>query len=262
MFFSWKQKTKQAKKEGETLPFPLFDMHCHMLCRVDDGARDEAEMYRMIDLSYADGIRGICFTPHFQFEFYGDNRERVARAFDIAGAYAKEKYPELSLYLGNELFYHADALSYLMSGTCRTLNGSRYVLMDFEASVESRKIEAAVSRLVSHGYRPVLAHLERYHCFGTDTRQAEEFCRMGCLIQVNASSFDGEWGRVAKKRADKLLSRGLVYAIASDSHHTDVRAPGLSACGARVADTYGEQVARRLFYDNPVRLMKNERVGG
>ncbi len=266
MLFSGKRakQGKQEKQQGlkpASLGFPLFDMHCHMLASVDDGAENEAEMYRMLDLSYEDGIRMICFTPHFQLDFYGDNCDESLSSFEKAKAYAKEKYPDLSLFLGNELFYHADALSHLMQGTCRTLNGSRYVLMDFNSGVELREIRSAVTQLLTHGYRPVLAHLERYPCFGLNLHPVEELCRQGCLVQVNASSFDGEWGRAAKKRAEKMLSRGVVYAIASDAHHAEFRAPGLSGCAARVAEEYGEGLARRLFYENPLRLMKNERVG-
>ena len=233
-----------------------------MLSGVDDGATDDAEMCRMLEMSYADGIRGICFTPHFQYAFYGDNRRASEQAFARAKKYAEEHLPGLSLYLGNELFFHADALEYLMDGSCRTLNGGRYVLTDFDSEVPLGQIKSAVSQLISRGYIPVLAHVERYSCFGRDIRPIGEFRRQGCVIQVNASSFDGEWGRDAQRRAKKLLSHAVVHVIASDAHHADFRAPGLSACAYRVAEKYGEAYARELFYENPLRLMQNERLPG
>lgn len=240
--------------------FSTFDMHCHILCGTDDGAATEEEMFRMLDMSYADGVRGICFTPHYQYTFYGDNRDAGASAFERAREYAAKNYPDMELYLGNELFYHADALEYLNRKECRTLNGSRYVLMDFESDVSLHQIQKATSQLISHGYRPVLAHVERYAHLGTGIKQVEEFVAEGCVIQVNASSFTGEWGRMAKWRAKKLLSHYVIHVIASDAHHENFRKPGLSACANWISDKYGEDYARELFDANPRKIIRNERI--
>ena len=48
----------------------FFDLHTHLLCGVDDGARSPEEMYAMLDMAYEDGTRAMCLTPHFSPYFF------------------------------------------------------------------------------------------------------------------------------------------------------------------------------------------------
>ena len=43
----------------------LVDIHCHMLPGIDDGAKDIKTSWSMIDESVSQGVKCICFTPHF-----------------------------------------------------------------------------------------------------------------------------------------------------------------------------------------------------
>ena len=118
----------------------FFDLHSHMLCRVDDGTRSEEEMYSMLDRSYADGVRGLFLTPHFSPGMFGDTRETAKESFALLTAYAKEKYPDMELFLGNELGYYDGCQRALEAGDCNTLAGSRYVLVDFSEYEEFNTI--------------------------------------------------------------------------------------------------------------------------
>ena len=62
----------------------LADMHIHVLCGVDDGARTEEEMRAIVTKSYEEGVRVMCVTPHFHPRYFGDNREAVQTAADAA----------------------------------------------------------------------------------------------------------------------------------------------------------------------------------
>lgn len=240
---------------------PLFDLHCHMLSNCDDGAENDEEMFQMLEMAYANGIRGICLTPHFHYGFYGDNREKSRLAFERLKAYGAEKHPDLELYLGNELFYHQDALTHVRSGACRTLNGGRYLLFDFTQDEGFWEIQEAIFRIAGLGYRPVLAHTERYTALRGKRKQIEEFVSKGCIIQISAGSLFGEWGSGAKRLAKKLLRSGLVHAVATDAHHATVRKPELAKSVEWISEKYGEEYARELFYENPRRILNNEQVG-
>ena len=41
----------------------LFDVHCHMVPGVDDGASDLEESLAMLKMEYRDGVRNIIVTP-------------------------------------------------------------------------------------------------------------------------------------------------------------------------------------------------------
>lgn len=70
----------------------------------------------------------------------------------------------------------------------------------------------------------MLAHIERYRALMEDTYKLEEYIEMGCLVQVNISSFvTGKHS--LKKKLFKLLDTGHIHLIGSDCHNLDSRPP-------------------------------------
>lgn len=115
----------------------LADIHIHLLFGVDDGAKDEDEMHAILDAAYQAGTRVLCCTPHFHPGYFGDNYDKVNAAFKRLSSYVQKTYPDMALYLGNELRYEPECVNWLRQGVCRTVNGTRYVLVDFsEAAPE------------------------------------------------------------------------------------------------------------------------------
>ena len=81
------------------------DIHIHALAGVDDGPSDEEEMFAMIDEAYDQGVRAICFTPHWYPVSFGNNSEKALAAFDLVKSYILAKKVKMHLFLGNELRY-------------------------------------------------------------------------------------------------------------------------------------------------------------
>ena len=44
----------------------LFDVHCHMVPGVDDGAADLEESLEMLKMQHEVGVRKIIITPHYR----------------------------------------------------------------------------------------------------------------------------------------------------------------------------------------------------
>ena len=42
----------------------MYDLHCHILPGIDDGARNMDEALSMAELAVADGVHGVVLTPH------------------------------------------------------------------------------------------------------------------------------------------------------------------------------------------------------
>ena len=81
--------------EANSLPkgrirMKFADIHNHTLAAVDDGAKSEQMMYRMLDAAYADGTRILCLTPHFHPGFFGDNRNASEDSFQKLQSYAAQ----------------------------------------------------------------------------------------------------------------------------------------------------------------------------
>lgn len=228
------------------------DIHTHMIAGVDDGAKDTAEMYALLDASYKDGARNICCTPHFHPGYYGQNGSRSLKNFQKLRQYAEQKYPDLKLFLGNELHYSQGCLEWIGDGLCRTLNGTRCVLVDFEPDTRYRVIEDAVMSFLCRGYVPVLAHVERYACFWKRSRFIKRLHDTGAVIQINASSVLGAHRHSGVK---KILQEHVVDIVASDTHNLDSRPPMLSAAYEEVVQKYGEEYANAIFVLNPTAVL-------
>ena len=57
----------------------IFDMHCHIVPFVDDGAEDMKEALAMLKEEYLQGVRGIIVTPHFRLGMFETSFEEVKK---------------------------------------------------------------------------------------------------------------------------------------------------------------------------------------
>ena len=239
---------------------PIFaDVHNHSLFGLDDGAKSREDCEAMIAASYEEGVRHLCFTPHHHASYYKPDRALIEERFGEICAWAQERYPDLKLYLGNEVFGYSEGLLALQSGAACTLGGGRSALFEFG---DSERLVYLLNRLRearSLGYIPVLAHAERYECLYKDISRVEELLRHGVQIQVNAASLVRRFGFRERRFIKRLLSKDLVMLIASDAHDMSSRKPALRDAYAYVRKKYGEKRADRLFYENPCRLLSADK---
>ena len=246
--------------------FDLVDIHCHALSNVDDGAASEEAMKAMLDIAYNDGIKSICFTPHFKtYEFASEEEIRtyihsIDENFLLAKEYATEKYSDLNLFLGNEIMYHSDFFDSLESDFCKSINRSSYVLIEFQPSTSRYDIENVISRILRKGYKPVIAHIERYSAFVRKPDLVFELRSLGAVMQVNARSIlKFRFGKIARF-LKLLLKRRQVDVVASDGHDSSIFTPTLSKSMLYVSKKYGENYAEKIFSKNPLSILNNEKI--
>ena len=238
----------------------FFDMHTHFLCGVDDGAKNEHESHALLRMAYADGTRAVCLTPHFNPYLFGDTSAASERAFERLREFAAEEFPDMELFLGHELGYYDSCLSALGEGRCRTLAGSRYLLVDFSFAVSFSVLRQAMDRLLQMGYVPVLAHAERYRTLGFHFKWLYEFVACGGLVQLNAGSAIGEFGRFEQKQFKKIVTAGLAHVISSDGHNTETRKPLMSVCLPLLETLATPEQIQKLTWDNAYAIVHNERL--
>jgi tyrosine-protein phosphatase YwqE len=64
-----------------------------------------------------------------------------------------------------------------------------------------------------------LAHPERYLYIDENLLLLEKLRDQGVLLQINALSFTGYYGKREKMMAEKMLDAGLIDFIGTDIHH-------------------------------------------
>lgn len=233
------------------------DIHMHALAGVDDGADNEKEMFAMIDMAYKKGTRVICVTPHCAPRYFGINVKQIDESYKVLKKYVKERYVDMELYLGNELRYSSGCLEFLASGICKTLNNTRYLLVDFSASDTRKTIVQGINTLLNAGYIPILAHVERYVELQHDLGCLYSFKDDGVLIQIDAQALFRKFGLRAQRICKKLLDRRVVDLVASDAHGIGEHHPGLSKAYQYVADKYGKAYANAIFRDNAIEILRS-----
>ena len=238
----------------------LTDIHTHILPGVDDGAKNSSISMEMLKIAWKDGIRQIILTPHNKPMRHNVSPESMHKIAEEMTKKALAQGMEFKFLLGNEFYYRSDLSEVLDGGNVCTMADSAYVLIEFGPMDDFEYIRGGVYQILAGGYRPIVAHVERYQCILSKPQRVEELKEMGAYIQVNAGSIMGQYGFNAKHVTRKLLKQKLIHFVASDAHDTEKRAPRLSECAKYISKKYGEDIMQQLFYENPKKLIADDYI--
>lgn len=239
----------------------IFDVHCHILPGVDDGARDEGSTERMLNIARENGIDGIIATPHFEYGQEKETLEGIKKKYSKVRDLWKEMGPDKELFLGHEVFYSEGVVDSLKSGVAMTMNDTRYVLIEFRVDVGHSYALRAIQKLRYAGYYPIIAHVERYPKLRSG-KTLQELIEKGAHLQVNASTLCGEHGFIEKYRMMRLVKLGLIDFVATDAHDSRARRPKLKECMEILKKQLGEEKVRLIFEENPIRMLRGEELNG
>ncbi|SFB84816.1 CpsB/CapC family capsule biosynthesis tyrosine phosphatase [Butyrivibrio sp. YAB3001] len=235
-----------------------IDIHCHILPGVDDGSPDMESSLKMLQIAKENSVEQIILTPHHKPMHHNVSPEHNKKYTEILQKEAAKAGIEIRLYSGNEIYYSDETQVELEEGKICTLAGSDYVLVEFHPTNPFKAIHNGIYQVQSAGFIPILAHVERYSDIVSHMSYVEDLIKMGCYIQVNASSIMGKYGFWISRFTKKLLKKELVHFIASDAHDTQKRAPNLLDCRNYVTKRFGEEYSDRLFFTNPMNVINNE----
>lgn len=230
----------------------IADVHCHIVYGVDDGSKSLEESLDMLKMEYESGVRTIILTPHH-------HKGRMDKPVDVL----KERYEtlkannkyDIDLYLGSELFSESNLVDELNEGLALTMNNTKYVLVEFYPSTPYKEIEAQFRSLLMSGYKPIIAHIERYDCFLKDPYLVEDLSDLGIKIQINATSLNNF---TAKRFIKKLLKYELVDLIGSDAHNTTSRSPNMSKYIEYIRKKTSEDYFDKITSINAIKMINGE----
>lgn len=227
----------------------MTDIHMHLIPGVDDGAEDMMMALMMIMRAKEQGIEAIFATPHSSaFDYDPENaRQQYQQLFLQAG----RMFPGVKVYPGCEVCCDSDdmsgVLAALESGKYPTLNGTNYVLMEFSMWVQEESTVQRVEALVRAGWKPIIAHMERYKYLRENMELVDRFREAGALIQVNAYSLYDEMDDSIKNWARRLVLERKVDFLGTDAHRTYHRPPsaqwGLQWLYENVEREYADAIA-------------------
>lgn len=232
----------------------FIDIHSHILPKADDGSENMDETMEMLRIAQKEGITHIVATPHYKSKHYLTLPDKLHSLLNEVQQNAKQLGINIMLYGGTEIFYHSELSEKLESGKLCTMNGTEFVLIEFSPFEEYIYIRNAAEELLGMGYRPILAHAERYACMREKADYIRELKAMGCKIQVNAGSITGQDGRKTAKLARRFLKEEIVDYLGTDAHGAEGhRKPAMKKCASYLYKKCETAYAEALLHENAER---------
>jgi tyrosine-protein phosphatase YwqE len=167
------------------------------------------------------GFSGAVLTPHLYHGVFDNQATKLRIVFDEFSTALRNDGIEFSLYLAGEYFADEHFLGLIEQDDLlyTPVGKERWVLLEFPYLQESPFTTACLAALVSHGYRPVIAHLERYR-FAAQNPEGwlEQFARYNAVLQGDIGSLAGQHGEAVKRFAGWLLDRNHIAIWGTDIH--------------------------------------------
>ena len=76
-----------------------------------------------------------------------------------------------------------------------------------------------IFKMQTLGYKPVLAHPERYNFWHTEFEKYESFIDKGVLLQLNINSLTGYYSLPTKRIAEQMIDKNMISFLGTDCHH-------------------------------------------
>jgi protein-tyrosine phosphatase len=196
----------------------MIDLHGHIVYGVDDGPRDRAEALPLARALKNAGVTTFACTSHIRPDKGWVNDQRVIKA---NLEQAREVGQEVGLdvvqgaehYIDDRVFgeagWHERAVPY---------GDSRWLLVECPYLGPPPDLLALLARIRAHGFKVLLAHVERFAYVADDDALVDRLVDAGHLVQVNLGSLAGAYNRQQQKAALRLLKRGVVAVLAGDCH--------------------------------------------
>lgn len=240
----------------------MIDLHVHILPGVDDGARDMASALAMAELAVDSGVTAIVATPHSDLPGERPNHwglQLQGRFEALAQALRDAELP-VDLFPGMEIFATPRVPELLRQGKLISLARSRYVLLEFPFRDYGPQATQILAEVAALGYRPVVAHPERYRYVQSSPALLDRWVELGCLLQVNKGSLLGRFGRAEELLSLALVERGFAAFVASDAHSEVVRTTWMAEVQELLREEFSPQLAELLLESRPRQLLADEDI--
>ncbi len=190
------------------------DYHSHILPGVDDGVRSMEKSIEVLQEYERLGIRRVWLTPHIMEDFPNEPSKLKKRFEELKARWTGTV--ELKLAAENmldNLFLERFADENLLT---MELPEGETLLVETSYFNPPMELWSVLDDIRKHGFRPLLAHPERYVYMGR--KEYDRLKEIGVHLQLNLPSLIGGYGSEAAKKAAKLLADGAYERFGSDIH--------------------------------------------
>jgi len=212
--FSFFKKNKQVNSN------PLeTDIHSHLLPALDDGVKTLEESAQLIQQFIDLGYKKIITTPHVMSDFYRNEPDAIIGKLEQLNQFLKTEKMNIQVEAAAEYYLDESLIERVNKGEKLMTFGNKYLLFETNFLTEPFQLKEFIFSITTLGYKPVLAHPERYQYLVTNFEKVEDLKNRGVLFQINIPSIIGVYSKPIQKLAIQLIEKGWVDLLGSDCHN-------------------------------------------
>ncbi len=193
-------------------------MHAHILPGIDDGAATIDDSLLLIEKLMDYGYQKLVVTPHIMSDFYKNTPQIIhTKLTEVRQAVAQKSW-QLEIQGAAEYYLDEWFLQKLHNNEPLLTFGDKYLLFETSFINQPVLLQEAVFLMQSLGYKPVLAHPERYIYLQDNFQKCVDLHKNGVYMQININSLSGYYSVPAQLFAEKLIDRQMVHFAGTDCH--------------------------------------------
>jgi len=239
----------------------LTDIHCHCLGGIDDGPATMPESLALCRALVDDNISSVIATPHQLGRFCDCNEaEKIREEVFELNEELKSNDIALTVVPGGDVRVDERICRLLEADRILTLaDGGKYILLELPHEIFI-DIEPLIVELAYLGVQAIISHPERHIILAREDRTLRKWLEHGVYLQITAASLIGEFGVEVQNAAWHFLSSGSASLVATDSHDLYGRRPCMKAAFESIRTRLGEETARLVCIENPLRVLKGRQM--
>ncbi len=210
---------RKKKLEIDKPPTNWTEIHCHILPGIDDGSPDVETSIILVKGLIELGCNHIVATPHIIGDMYRNDFESISNAAQKLISGLETNGITIRIDFAAEYMMDDYFMSLLKKSMPLLTYKDNYILTEFSYAIAPNHVEEITFEMITQGYKPILAHPERYGYFHHDYDEYIRLKELGFSFQINMLSILGYYGKEVKKAADFLIKEGLIDFAGSDIHH-------------------------------------------
>lgn len=202
----------------------MIDLHCHILPAVDDGSKTIDMSLKMAEEAKREGIDKILLTPHHMDGEYVNHKNNILLDVDNFQKDLFDNNIDIRVRAGQEVHINGDLLSNVDSDDILYADDdSKYMMLELPHDGVPEYTENMIFELKLKGITPVIVHPERNHGFQNKPDKLYDLVSQGCLTQLTATSYVGDFGKHIQKFTNQIIDAGLGFTFSSDAHNMSGR---------------------------------------
>lgn len=196
------------------------DVHSHFIPGIDDGAQSVEQSIELISAMHDLGYTKVVTTPHVMADGYKNTPEIILGGLENVRRELKARAIPVEIEAAAEYYLDHELEVRVKERTVLTF-GNKLLLFELPFISEPVVLLSVVFEMQTAGYKPVLAHPERYQFWHMDMSMLEKLKDRGVLFQLNTIALMGAYGPSVKKAAEKMIDLGWYELLGSDCHRLD-----------------------------------------